>query len=369
MVRFKCIVIAAAFIAIAAPTHRAASQTDKKEQKAKKEGKAPKSDSAKAAKTYATKFFDIETPLEATLITNIDRIRHDKGSKVVWRPATWAYTGADGKPVVVPIKIRTRGIWRLKTCEFPPLRLDFKGKTTKGGPYEGLDKPKLVSFCKNDDTYEQYVIQEAMLYRAYNKLTDATHRGRLIKVSYVDSASGKPFAVRWANMLEEPDALAARLGGKLLKQVGARQQDLEPEHAFLVGIFEYFVANTDYSINGLHNVELFIKPTGDVVPVAYDFDFSGAVNARYATADPILGINRVRDRLFRGYCGTNAQYAPIFAKFNEQKDAIYGLYHDDVGKLLQPKVVEETLKYFDEFYKTINDKRAAKREILESCKD
>ena len=368
MFRSRSIVIAAAFIAIAAPIHRASSQTDKKE-KEKKEGKAPKSDSAKAAKNYATKFFDIETPLEATLITNIDRIRHDKGNKVVWRPATWAYTGADGKPVVVPIKIRTRGIWRLKTCEFPPLRLDFAGKTTKGGPYEGLDKPKLVSFCKNDDTYEQYVIQEAMLYRAYNKLTDATHRGRLIKVTYVDSASGKTFATRWANMLEEPDAVAARLGGKLLKQVGARQGDLEPEHALLVGLFEYFVANTDFSINGLHNVELFIKPTGDVVPVAYDFDFSGAVNARYATADPSLGINRVRDRLFRGYCGSTGEYAPIFAKFNEKKDAIYGLYHDDVGKLLNPKVVDETLKYFDEFYKTINDKRAAKREILESCKD
>jgi hypothetical protein len=369
MVHFRCIFVAAAFIAVAAPAHRASSQTDKKEQKEKKEGKAAKSDSAKAAKTYATKFFDIETPLEATLITNIDRIRHDKGNKVVWRPATWAYTGADGKPVVVPIKIRTRGIWRLNKCDFPPLRLDFAGKTTKGGPYEGLDKPKLVSFCKNDDTYEQYVIQEAMLYRAYNKLTDATHRGRLIKVTYVDSASGKTHAVRWANMLEEPDAVAARLGGKLLKQVGARQGDLEPEHALLVGLFEYFVANTDYSINGLHNVELFIKSTGEVVPVAYDFDFSGAVNARYATADPSLSINRVRDRLFRGYCGSTGEYGPIFAKFNAQKDAIYGLYHDDVGKLLRPNIVDETLKYFDEFYKTINDKRSANREILENCKD
>ena len=364
MVRTKCIVIAAAFIAMTAPANHASAQ---KEQKAKKEGKAPKSDSAKA-KTYATKFFDSEVPLEATLITNIDRIRHDKGSKVVWRPATWAYTGPDGKPVVIPIKIRTRGIWRLKTCDFPPLRLDFAGKTTKGGPYEGLDKPKLVSFCKNDDTYEQYVIQEAMLYRVYNKLTDATHRGRLIKVTYVDSASGKTHAVHWANLLEEPEAVAARLGGRLLHQVGARKDDLEPEHAFLVGLFEYFVANTDFSINGLHNVELFIKPDGNVVPVAYDFDFSGAVDARYASVDPSLPIGHVRDRLFRGYCGSTGEYAPIFAKFNQNKDAIYGLYHDDVGKLLKPKVVDETLKYFDEFYKTINDKRAAKREILENCK-
>ncbi len=363
MARSSCILLAAvASVAIAAPAPRASAQ---KQQKA---AKAPKSDSAKV-KTYATKFFDSEVPLAAALTTNIDRIRHDRGSKVVWRAATWTYADTAGKLVVLPIKIRTRGIWRLKSCDFPPLRLDFAGKSTKGGPFEGLDKPKLVSYCRNDDTYEQYVLQEAMLYRAYNKLTDATHRGRLVKVTYVDSASGKTHAVRYANLLEEPNALAARLGGKNLQQKGARKDDLEPYHALLAGLFEYFVANTDFSINGLHNVELFIRPDGNVVPVAFDFDFSGAVNTRYATVDPSLSVSRVRDRLFRGYCGSAADYAPVFAKFNEQKEAIYALYHDDVGKLLRPNIVDETLKYFDEFYKTINNPREAKREILENCTD
>lgn len=361
MSRSNCILVAAAFIAIAAPVHRASAQ---KEQKA---AKAPKSDTAKV-KSYKTKFFDSEVPLAATLTTNIDRIRHDKGKQIVWRPATWSYTDTDGKQVVLPIKIRTRGIWRLKTCDFPPLRLDFAGKTTKGSPYHGLDKPKLVSYCRNEDTYEQYVLQEAMLYRVYNKLTDATHRGRLVKVTYIDSASGKTQAVRYANMLEEPNAVAARLGGINIQQKGARQADLVPEHALLVGVFEYLVANTDFSISGLHNIELYVRPDGTVVPVAVDFDFSGAVNTRYATADPSLEISRVRDRLFRGYCASAGEYAPIFAKFSEKKEAIYALYHDDVGKLLRPNIVDETLKYFDEFYKTINDPRAAKREILENCR-
>lgn len=368
MSRSGWIVLAAALITIAAPAHRASAQKEGQPPKQKKAGKAPKSDTAKV-KSYATKFFDSETPLAATLTTNIDRIRHDKGKTIVWRAATWSYTDESGKQVVVPIKIRTRGIWRLKTCDFPPLRLDFAGKTTKGGPYEGLDKPKLVSYCKNDDTYEQYVIQEAMLYRVYNKLTDATHRGRMVKVSYVDSASGKVQAVRYANMLEEPNAVAARLNGKNIQQIGARKGDLDPEHALLFGVFEYFVANTDFSINGLHNAELYIKPDGNVVPVAVDFDFSGAVNARYASVDPSLSVAHVRDRLFRGYCASAEEYAPIFAKFNEKKSDIYALYHDDVGKLLKPDVVDQTLKYFDDFYRTINDKRAAKREILENCKD
>jgi hypothetical protein len=61
------------------------------------------------------------------------------------------------------------------------------------------------------------------------------------------------------------------------------------------------------------------------------------------------------------------QSQKAIAKFNEQKAAIYALYSDDLGKMLKPKIVESTLKYFDEFYKTINDPKRAKREINEDC--
>ena len=99
----------------------------------------------------------------------------------------------------------------------------------------------------------------------------------------------------------------------------------------------------------------------------YDFDFSGAVNARYATVDPRLRIGTVRDRLYRGYCVPEDVYPRVFALFNAKKDAIYALYHDPIGKLLPPGTVDETLKYFDDFYKTINDPKRAKGDILDAC--
>jgi hypothetical protein len=43
------------------------------------------------------------------------------------------------------------------------------------------------------------------------------------------------------------------------------------------------------------------------------------------------------------------------------------LYRDTVGKLLRHDTVDETLRYFDEFYKTINDPRAAKSHIIDAC--
>ena len=312
-------------------------------------------------------FFSGLTPIEVTLTTNIKRIRGDKKDDSPWRAATFTYTDTSGKPVTMPIEVRTRGIWRLKNCEFPPLRLNFKGEVTKGTIFQGIDKPKLVNYCRDTDEYEQYLIQEAQLYRIYNLLTPASHRMRLLTVSYADSASGKVIAKRTGYLLEEPEVMAARNGGPIMPLKGAIASDLEPYHDALVGVFNYLIGNTDWSIYALHNIELVNQPSGDILPVAYDFDFSGVINTHYATPDPKLSIQRVRDRLFRGYCIDQSAWDKAFAKFIEQKEAIYALYSDSVGKMLNPKVVEQTLRYYDDFFKTISDPKRARREITEDC--
>jgi hypothetical protein len=115
-------------------------------------------------------------------------------------------------------------------------------------------------------------------------------------------------------------------------------------------------------------VELLARPDGPIVPVAFDFDFSGAVNASYATVDPSLTVTRVRDRLFRGYCTEGDAFKKVFALFNEKKERIYGLYDDPVGKLLDRRIARETLEYFDEFYRVINDSRSARSKILKACR-
>ena len=123
---------------------------------------------------------------------------------------------------------------------------------------------------------------------------------------------------------------------------GAGSADLEPRTAAIMGLFQYMIGNTDYSVPVLHNVELMARDTS-VYPIAYDFDFSGAVNARYATVDPSLSIRRVRDRLYRGYCVPSDAYAPAFALFKAKRDSIYALYRDPIGRLLtgQPHATAE----------------------------
>ena len=312
-------------------------------------------------------FFDAVDPIEVTLTANIEKLRGDKRGEAPWRPATMSYRALDGNSLTVPIKARTRGIWRLRMCDFPPLRLNFSGETSKGSIFHKLDKPKLVSYCKDSDNYEQYILQEFQLYRIYNLLTPASHKARLLRLTYADSGSGRVRAQRYGFVLEEPKAIAARLGGKFVEQTGAGASDLDPDQDALLGVFQYMIGNTDFSIAGLHNVELVIKDDGTVLPIAYDFDFAGAVNARYATPDESLHLPNVRQRLFRGYCTDPASYAKAFDVFVRKKPEIYALYSDEIGKLLKPGTVKETLSYFDEFYKTISDPRSARRSITEPC--
>ena len=103
------------------------------------------------------------------------------------------------------------------------------------------------------------------------------------------------------------------------------------------------------------------------VPLAYDWDWSGAVNARYARPDPRLQIRSVTERLMRGYCTAPDNYEKVFGLFRAKKDSIYALYHDSLAAPMKEGVVKNTLKYFDDFYEVINNKRLADRFIVKAC--
>ena len=314
-------------------------------------------------------FFQSDAPLTVTLTTNIKRLEHDHPDKghAAWRFATLTYTGDNGAAVTVPLRVRTRGIWRHQNCDFPPLRLKFSGAASKHTIFHRLEKPKLINYCRDEDTYEGYILKEYQLYRVYHLLTPASHAVRLLRMTYVDSASGKTRAVRYAFVEEDPAAMAQRLQGRLLKIKGATPDDLEPVHDATVGLFQYMIGNTDFSLSALHNAELFAAADGEYWPIVYDFDFAGAVNAKYATTDSRLNLRSVRDRRYRGYCVPLDIYPRVFALFNAKKDSIYALYHDSIGKLMSPNDVAETLRYFDDFYTTINDPQSVTEDITDSC--
>jgi hypothetical protein len=359
---FTLALLAAGLLASSAPSPARAQDAAKKE----KSDSAKKSKDPKGEKKVPT-LYTSETPIALTFRTNIKQIRRDKGETPPWRWATLSYQDSANKTVDVPVKVRVRGIWRLKHCEFPPIRLNFADKDTKGTIFEGLDKPKLVNYCRDNDQYEQYMLQEAQLYRIYQLLTPISHRVRVAKLAYVDSASGKSEAVRYGMIVEDPDQLANRLMSKTVKTKGAGPADFEPKELALAYMFLYFIGNLDFSFNGLHNTELLGTVDGRILPVVYDFDYAGAVNATYAVPPPNYNVPNVRTRKFLGPCEIAPEFPGAVNQFIEKKEAIYALYKDDVGKLMKPNIVRETIGYFDDFYDAVKSQGDAQRNVFRYC--
>jgi hypothetical protein len=322
---------------------------------------------AKPKKPYEPPpIFTSQTPIEMTLYAPFSQLRKDRQVETQYRPAWIVYKGDSGE-VRVPARVRTRGIYRKKNCDIPPLLVNFTKDSTKKTVFAKNDRLRLTMHCKDNDDYEQYVLQEYNIYRVQQQVTPYTYSVRLARVTYVDSEKKDTVTTRWAFFQEQDDVFAEKVGAELVTTQGAGPSDLNPYESAFFGTWQYFVGNSDFSIRALHNVVLLLK--GDEhIPTARDFDWSGAVNTRYAVPNPILKIRTVTQRVMRGYCTDPAEYDKVFALFKEKKDAIYAQYKDELmAPLMKPEVVARTLKYFDEFYATIENPRNAKRNIVEAC--
>jgi hypothetical protein len=272
----------------------------------------------------------------------------------------------------IPIEIRTRGKTRRRKdfCAFPPLRLRF-GADVAGTLFEGQRTLKLVTHCQDKDSYEQYVLQEYLAYRAYNQLTQRGLRVRLVRVSYVES-NGRVRATRYGILLEDWRVAAARNGlGSDAVNGGVNIDKLSIADANRVAVFQYMIGNQDWSVlwpepdeDCCHNTKPLLAPVGLVVPLPYDFDFAGIVNAPYALAKN--GSGNVRMRRYGGLCSTQSELPATLAQFREVREAIYALYRD------QPEVIarrrKSALSYLDGFYSVIDDPVQVERRMVRRCK-
>lgn len=324
--------------------------------------------------------FASHEPLVFTIEAPLSTIFKDRGVERTERPANLAVSGSDGQLVRLDVDIRTRGKTRAerRICEFPPLRLDFD-TAAHGTVFERQNDLKLVTHCQDGRSeYDQYVLQEYLVYRMYNLLTDLSFNARLARVTYVDTEGKRDAVTRYAFLLEDVDAVAARNGWKALRIPAVPPQVVDPQILALVGVFQYMIGNPDWSLFTVepgeeaccHNTVPVGAESGPIFSVPYDFDISGIVNTRYA--DRLfgperrnLGIRRVRERAYRGLCASAGHLPGVFGLFNQKRDGIYALYREQPG--VNAEVAKETVEYLDAFYETINDPRKVEREFANRC--
>jgi hypothetical protein len=309
------------------------------------------------------------TVLDVRIVTDLRAVVRDRdSSKFQPHGATLSYRDASGAAKVFPVTLRARGHFRRQSrnCAFPPLKLEFERKDARETLFQGNSDLKITTTCRPGNAeYEQYVLAEYALYRAYQAVSPKYFRTRLARITYHDSTSSTADVVSWAFFIEDDKEVAKKFALNVDETKGALFRDLEPMQLATTALFEFMAANTDWSISGLHNIALMRDTIGTFFTVAYDFDWSGAVNPRYAFPDARLGIRTVTDRLYRGPCKSAAEWQPIVERFVAARPKIEAVYESLTA--LEPRRKRAALDYLAEFYRTIGDPKTLRIALTENC--
>jgi hypothetical protein len=308
-------------------------------------------------------------PLAITLTADFKTVNKDRNPASTKRfPAVLSVAGQDGVMRTLPVKLGTRGHFRLmpRNCEFVPLRVEFPRQETGGTPFEGQTALKLGTHCRDSDAYENYTLREYLTYRLSNLMTPLSFRARLVRATYIDQTTTKTVATRYAMFIEHENEVARRFGGRIVDLPRIRFSDLDAPTLTHMMLFQYMIGNTDFSIWALHNVRLVQDRARRLFPVPYDFDLSGFVNAPYATPDPRIGIRSVLDRLYRGPCRSVDEFEAVAASFREKRADMFAVV--DSMRDLAPLARGEAKNYLEGFFRAIEKPAAIKKQFVDGCK-
>src|SRR5206468_10176474 len=140
--------------------------------------------------------------------------------------------------VRLEVQLRTRGHFRLNLCQYPPLKVTF-GKAQAPRTifaHEGASF-KLTVQCRGGQSYTNYLLEEYLIYRAYNLLTDRSFRVRLARVSYVDANGKHVPEMRRAFFVEDDDRMARRSDTRVFAEQGVTQDELNFDQTGLAMLF------------------------------------------------------------------------------------------------------------------------------------
>ena len=93
---------------------------------------------------------------------------------------------------------------------------------------------------------------------------------------------------------------------------------------------------------------------GRYIPIPYDFDMAGFVNAPYATFDESLGIRSVHERVYKGFCRNEKVTEYVRQEYIRLEPDINVVVSRYEGQF-EPKEFAALRKYMSEFFTTIKN--------------
>ncbi|MEM8981571.1 MAG: hypothetical protein AAGC71_01000 [Pseudomonadota bacterium] len=323
--------------------------------------------------------FAADEPLAAVLSVPLTQAyRQKKQKQRAYVAGHWSYTNADGDKVRLPIQIRTRGNFRRINCRQPPLQLNFKKSTLDSTVFSGQDKLKLVNPCTNQGQSEQRILLEELAYRLFQIVAgDYAFATRRIDLAYIDTDKQAMPRQEKTFIIEATENLAERLGGKAFNDSKARHSLLDQEQAALVEVFQYMIGNTDFSLVAsppyddgcCHNVKLivFADDARRWMPVPYDFDHAGLIDAPYALPSDKLPIRDVTRRFYMGVCRDAVHIENAVKRHLDKRDAMLAAIDATTG--LSERNTKRAHRYLNAFFAIASEPKQVTKKLVKRCRD
>jgi hypothetical protein len=292
------------------------------------------------------------------------------------KPVAGTLTVVGGTPDTLAITLTPRGLTRRRpeTCPFPPLRVEFPDKPPAGSLFEGQKKLKLVTHCQTANGFQQFVLLEYAAYRMYNVLTPTGFAVRLAMIDYV-YPDGHPMVSRLGFFLEPAGDMAKRNDLRDLNlPTPVHSAQLSAHDSARFALFEDMIGNLDWSMiagpagsDCCHNTRL-LGPEGatdNLVPVPYDFDYSGLVDAPYAVPPTAAKLSNVRERYYNGFCKHNVEIPAVAAEFLAKRAQLLAVL--DAIPQLDDGRHRKAAAYLEAFFDQLATPASIDAKLLKTC--
>jgi len=327
-----------------------------------------------------TPLFDSHSILELSLPIDFRTLcRPRETPDCDYTPTVLEYVDEHGKKQTLPIGIKIRGGWRslARNCSAPLLFIRFDPQTTADTPFRDQSVLPLTTHCgqgvsiessrfrQYPSTWEQTLLKEYLVHRLYNVVTLVSLDARLVRMTYPNPEKLGRKIVNYAFFTEHFESVAARTEATLLPRGSFDHSKLDQAAAAKLALFQYMIGNTDWSIVRERNIVLLQKADGSQLPLPYDFDMSGLVDAQYAGPPPSLPIEDVRERYYLGFCSPGVDMDALFELYLAKRKALLAMAN--ALPLVDRKNRKSTQRFLEGFFEVLESPELRSEQIVNHC--
>ena len=264
------------------------------------------------------------------------------------------------------LEVKVRGKYRASHCDNPPIKIKYSKTLLKKRGLKKRNEYKLVYPCKNSSEHQNYIYKEYLIYKMYNELTDKSLRVHLVDLTLRDAAQQREEIQVTGFLIEHRE--------EIIKRLDAFKNDMRCLPAYklphseydytLFEVFQYMIGNVDLITDNCKNAELIQLQDSTIVPLPYDFDYTGMVNPSYAVPSARYKQQKVTDRYFIGPDKRLAELQPILDLFKEKKKTFFQIIED--FDYLPKKERKAMIYYLKSFYRVINSSSQVEEVFIRS---